>query len=154
MDRRIFIKASLATAQIGALAAAGLLAPRALLGEWPSDAFHAETLDDAVSGLIGNMQSEESDKISIKTPDPAENGAVVPIDVRSDIPDTEAIYLFGAKNPFPALASFELTPEIDPGISCRVKLGASGDLVAVVRAGGQFFSARVPVEVVAGGCDT
>jgi sulfur-oxidizing protein SoxY len=152
MDRRIFLKASLATAQIGILAAAGMLTPRTLLAEWPAGAFHAETLESAMSGLLGTLDTEESDLIDIKVPEPAENGAVVPVDVRSDIPSTKTIYLFGAKNPAPTLAAFELTPEIEPTISCRVKLGATGDLVAVVRAGGRLYSARKPVEVVAGGC--
>ena len=152
MDRRIFLEASLASAQIAVFAASGLLAPRTLLAQWPSDAFHAETLDGAMSRLLGTVDVEASDKIGIQTPDPAENGAVVPVDVRSDIPDTDAIYLFGAKNPTPALAAFELTPEIAPDISCRVKLGATGDLLAVIRANGRFYSARRAVEVVAGGC--
>lgn len=152
MDRRVFLKASLTTAQLGLLVATGLMIPRILLAEWPSDAFHAETLDGAMKGLLGSAETQETDQIHIKTPDPAENGAVVPIDVRSDIPDTEAIFLFGSKNPAPALAAFELTPEIDPGISCRVKLGGTGDLVVVVRARGGLYSARAPVEVVAGGC--
>lgn len=152
MDRRIFLKASLSCTQIGILAAAGLIAPRSLLAQWPADAFHSETLEDAMHRLLGSASVEASDQIRIKTPDPAENGAVVPVDVRSDIPGTEAIFIFGAKNPTPAIAAFELTDEITPEISCRVKLGATGDIVAVVRAGGRLFAARRPVEVAAGGC--
>jgi sulfur-oxidizing protein SoxY len=152
VNRRIFLNASLAATQVGMLAAAGLIRPGTLLAQWPRDAFHAEDLDSAMNRLLGSTQTEASDRIHIKTPDPAENGAVVPVDVRSDIPDTEAIYLFGAKNPTPALAEFALTPAVDPSISCRVKLGATGDLVVVVRAGGRLYSARRPVEVVAGGC--
>jgi len=152
MDRRNFLRASLASAQLGVLAAAGLLRPQTLLAQWPVNAFHAETLDGAMSRLLGTVDIEESDQIGIETPHPAENGAVVPVDVHSDVPNTDAIYLFGAKNPTPALAAFDLTPAIAPNISCRVKLGATGDLVAVVRADGRFYSARKSVEVVAGGC--
>ena len=152
MDRRIFLEASLASAQIAVLAASGLLAPRTLLAAMAVDAFHADTLDGAMSRLLGTIDVEDSDQVEVTTPEPAENGAVVPVDVRSDIPDTDAIYLFGAKNPTPALAAFELTPEIAPDISCRVKLGATGDLLAVIRANGRFYSARRAVEVVAGGC--
>jgi sulfur-oxidizing protein SoxY len=152
VDRRLFLRASLATTQIGMLAAAGLLLPRKVLAAWPSNAFNAETLDEAMSELLGATGAEESDKIDIRAPEPAENGAVVPVDVRSHIPDTEAIYLFGAKNPAPALAEFELSPEIESSISCRVKLAGTGDLIAVVRAGGRLYRAHRSVDVVAGGC--
>jgi sulfur-oxidizing protein SoxY len=152
MDRRIFLKASLTAGEIGLLAAAGLISPRLLLADWPHAAFHAETLEAAMGGLVGTTDAEPSDQIQIGATDPAENGAVVPVEIRSDLPDTQAIYLFGAKNPFPAIAEFIITPEIDPFVSCRVKLAATGDLVVVVRAGDRLFSARKAVQVVAGGC--
>jgi sulfur-oxidizing protein SoxY len=152
MDRRIFLKASLTAGEVGLLAAAGLLAPRLLLAQWPTAAFHAETLDAAMAGLVGTADAEPSDQIRIGAPEPAENGAIVPLEIRSDLPETEAIYLFGAKNPFPAIAEFAITAQIEPYVSCRVKLGATGDLVVVVRAGGRLFSTRRAVEVVAGGC--
>ena len=152
MQRRLLLKASLAAGEIAVLAGAGLLVPLGALAAWPKAAFHADSLEKAMSGLLGTTEIIPSDQIKIETKDIAENGAVVPLEVRSAIPDTRAIYLFSSKNPAPALAEFNLTPEVDPLVVCRVKLAETGDLIAVVSTGGGFYSARKRVKVTAGGC--
>lgn len=152
MKRRLFLKASATTAEITLLAGAGLLSPLAAVANWPKDTFHAETLSAAMSGLLGDAEIVPSDQIKIDTKDIAENGAVVPIDVSSALPDTQTICLFASKNRAPALAEFLLTPEVDPTISCRVKLAETGEVIAVVSAGGRLYSARRSVKVTAGGC--
>ena len=106
----------------------------------------------AMSGLLGSGEITPSDQIEIDTNEIAENGSVVPIEVRSAIPDTQAISLFASKNPFPALAEFTLTPDVDPVISCRIKLAETGEVIVVVAAGGKLYSAKRPVKVTAGGC--
>jgi len=152
MKRRLFLKASLATGEIALLAGAGLLTPLQALASWPTDAFHADSLSAAMSGLLGSGEITPSDQIEIDTNEIAENGSVVPIEVRSAIPDTQAISLFASKNPFPALAEFTLTPDVDPVISCRIKLAETGEVIVVVAAGGKLYSAKRPVKVTAGGC--
>jgi len=152
MDRRLFLKTSLAASQVAALATAGLLTPTRVLADWSSAGFSAEKLDVAMQELLGTTSTEPSDQIEILTKDFAENGATVPVTLKSNIPDTEVIYLFAEKNPAPALAEYMLTPLVDAEVACRVKLGASGDLVAVAKAGGKLYSNRKFVKVVAGGC--
>ena len=81
MKRRIFLKGSLATGAIGMAASAGLLTPRAALAAWSKDAFEAKDVNSALTGLFGSSDLTGSDKIKIKAPDIAENGAVVPVSV-------------------------------------------------------------------------
>jgi sulfur-oxidizing protein SoxY len=108
MKRRIFLKGSLATGAIGMAISAGLLTPRMALAAWPKAAFDATSVDSAVSNLFGSSTLTGSDKITIKAPDIAENGAVVPISVETDIEGVESISIIAEKNATPLTASFTL----------------------------------------------
>ena len=37
-------------------------------------------------------------------------------------------------------------------VSTRIKMGKTGDVVAVIKAGGKLYSAKKPVKVTVGGC--
>ena len=78
MQRRTFLKGSLASSAVAVAVGAGLLSPRAVLAAWPKQAFEARSVQDAMSSLFGSAQSAPSGDIKIKAPDIAENGAVVP----------------------------------------------------------------------------
>ncbi|MCB1808903.1 MAG: thiosulfate oxidation carrier protein SoxY, partial [Candidatus Competibacteraceae bacterium] len=79
--RRIFLqKAVLGGASVLALGT-GLLHSAQVLAEWSKEAFEAETLDSALQALYAGETAEASDAITLKAPDIAENGAVVPISV-------------------------------------------------------------------------
>ena len=66
---------------LGMLAAlvSGLAPLRALAAEWNKAAFDAHALPDALKA-IGAGSAAESDKIELKAPEIAENGAIVPVD--------------------------------------------------------------------------
>lgn len=151
MQRRSFLGAALTTAQLSLLVASGLM-PRRVLADWPADAFHAESLPDAERMLFGDRAIEDTDKISIEAPDIAENGRKVPVEVRFELPGADILVLLSEKNPFPLLARAHLTPEIAANLSLRVKMGGTGDLVAIVQADGRLYRTRRAVKVTAGGC--
>lgn len=146
--RRILLQG---TAGVGALAAAGLLAPRELLAAWPKEAFSADTLDTAIDARYGGAASP-SDAIDITAPEIAENGRVVPISVETTLADPESISIFVANNPSPLAASFVLGPGARGYAAMRVKMGETSDVVAVVKAGGKLHSAKQEVKVTIGGC--
>ncbi|MGD8484273.1 MAG: thiosulfate oxidation carrier protein SoxY, partial [Thioalkalispiraceae bacterium] len=83
MQRRTFLKGSLAGSAVAVAVGAGLLSPRAVLAAWPKSAFEAKNVQDAMNGLFGSAQSAPSSDINIKAPDIAENGAVVPVSVKT-----------------------------------------------------------------------
>jgi sulfur-oxidizing protein SoxY len=122
------------------------------MAEWPSDAFNAEDLGDAERLLFGERPVEETDRIAIDAPDIAENGRNVPVDVTTALPGATSITLLSDTNPFPLLARAHLTPKIAPRIATRVKLGGTGNLIALVEADGGLYRAKRSVKVTAGGC--
>jgi hypothetical protein len=58
----------------------------------------------ALKGWVPEAPAEHKD-LMIKVPDIAENGAVVPVDVTSNIPNTISIAILVDKNPFPLTAA-------------------------------------------------
>lgn len=146
--RRLLLRGTLGA---GALAGAGLLAPRAVLAAWPKEAFTAKTVDEGMSALLQG-QPTASGEVSIKAPDIAENGAVVPITVETTLADVESISVFIANNPSPLAASFVLGTGASAFAATRVKMGKTSDVIAVVKAGGALQSASKEVKVTIGGC--
>ena len=114
-------------------------------------AFEAKSTVDAMRAL-GMGNPEESKDIVIRAPDIAENGAVVPIDVTSNIPGTTRIVVFIEKNPFPYTGSFDFDAGAMPFVHLRAKMGETSPVRVVVAAGGKFYTAAKEVKVTIGGC--
>ena len=144
LQRRALIKSLLT-------AAAVLAVPRWLFAARPDAAFDARDADAAVSGLFDGPVTE-SDEITLKIPDIAENGAVVPVTVSTGLADVEAIGVVVENNPTPLAALFMLSEQSVPEISVRIKMGESSPVRAVVKAGGKVYFASKEVKVTIGGC--
>jgi sulfur-oxidizing protein SoxY len=150
--RRVFLKGSLAAGTVGVAAAAGLLAPQAVLAAWNEKAFKAKSIDDALSAAMGTASGSASDAIKIKAPDIAENGAVVPVSISSDLGSAESIALLAEGNASPLVATFNLGEGAIADVSTRIKMGKTSDVIAVVKADGKLHTARKSVKVTIGGC--
>jgi sulfur-oxidizing protein SoxY len=150
MKRRFFLKGTLGGA--AALATPWLLIPVRVLGAWPQQAFLGGDVDAALRALIGNVEIMPDERITLSAPDLAENGAVVRVGVAIDVPGADSVILVSEPNPFPLIANFHLTPKLRGTITTRIRMGGSGDLVAIVQAGGRYYGARQHVRVAAGGC--
>jgi sulfur-oxidizing protein SoxY len=151
MKRRVLLKGSLAASTLGVATAAGLLTPQTVLAAWNANAFGAKTEADALSALLGSAESEASADISINAPEIAENGAVVPIKVSTTL-KAESISILAPNNPVPLTSSFSFGEGAESFASTRIKMGKTGDVVAVVKSGGKLYSARKSVKVTIGGC--
>ena len=152
IKRRVFLKGSLAAGTVGVAAGAGLLAPQAVIAAWNEKAFQAKSIDDALNAALGSTSSDASDKIKIKAPDIAENGAVVPVSISADLSGVESIALLAANNNTPLVATFMMGDGGVADVSTRIKMANTGDVVAVVKAGGKLHSASKSVKVTIGGC--
>lgn len=152
MKRRVFLKGSMAASTLGLAVGAGLLAPQAVLAAWPKGAFEAKDVGGALDGAMGASVSEASDDIKIKAPDIAENGAVVPVTVSSGIEGAESIAILAEANNSPLVAVFNMGAGAQAFASTRIKMGKTGNVIAVVKAGGKLHSARKSVKVTIGGC--
>ena len=75
---------------------------------WNKTAFEATKLDEAIKGL--NISAEiPSNDIEIVAPDRAENGAVVQIEITSNIKNTESITVLVEHNPTPLIGTFSFS---------------------------------------------
>ena len=138
---------------LGLLAVLGstLLKPGRALAAWNKGAFEAKSAIDAMKAL-GMANAEDSKDIVIRAPDIAENGAVVPIDVTSNIPGTTSISVFIEKNPFPYTGTFDFSQGAVPFVHLRAKLGESTPVRVVAAAGGKYYTTAKEVKVTIGGC--
>ena len=152
IKRRVFLKGSLAAGTVGVAVGAGLLTPQAVVAAWNEKAFKAESVDDALAAAMGEASNTASDAIKIKAPDIAENGAVVPVSVSTDMADVESIALLAEGNNTPLVATFMLGEGAVADVSTRIKMGKTSDVIAVVKSGGKLHSARKSVKVTIGGC--
>jgi len=150
--RRTLLKGSLGASAVGVAVGAGLLTPGAVLANWPKEAFAAKDTDAALNDLLGTDATESSDKVKIKAPDIAENGAVVPVTVESDVSGAKSISIMAAGNSTPLIASFELGEDAVPFVSTRIKMAETADVIAVVKTDDGLLSAAKPVKVTIGGC--
>jgi len=152
MQRRTFLKGSLASSAVAVAVGAGLLSPRAVLAAWPKGAFEAKSVQDAMSSLFGTADNTASGDIKIKAPDIAENGAVVPVSVKTGMSGISDISIIAEKNGVPLAANFVLGASAKGFVSTRIKMGKTMDIIAVVKSSGKLYTARKNVKVTIGGC--
>jgi len=148
--RRSVIKAGGAAA-LFAVFGGVLLQPGRALAAWNKGAFEAKNIADAMKS-VGVSNAEESKAIEIRAPEIAENGAVVPIDITSNIPGTTSISVFIEKNPFPYTGTFDFSQGAVPYVHLRVKIGESSPVRVVATAGGKHYTTAKEVKVTIGGC--
>ncbi len=149
--RRNVLKSATGAGSVAVAIAAGLLKPTQAMAAWNNAAFEAKSAGDAMKGL-GVSSPADSKDITIKAPDIAENGAVVPVDVTSNIPGTTSIAIIAEKNGTPLVGSFNLSGGTQGFISTRIKMGQTSLVRAVVSAGGKTYTAAKEVKVTIGGC--
>ncbi len=150
--RRILLQGTLSASALGMAAGAGLLTPKLVLAAWPEAAFAAKKLPEMMQALMGSDSAEESGEIKIKAPDIAENGAVVPITISTGLGGVSSIAVVAINNPAPLVASYDIGEGAEGFVSTRIKMGKSGDVIAVVKADGKLYSAKKEVKVTIGGC--
>ena len=151
--RRNVLKTGSGVTLLSLLGGAGLLVPHAAQAQaWNKAAFDTQNLADTMKALGGGEPAQSNDIVFFQTPDIAENGAVVPVGISSNIPKTESISILIEKNPNMLAASFDIPAGTDPTISTRVKMGQSSNIVALVKADGKYYVAAKEVKVTLGGC--
>jgi sulfur-oxidizing protein SoxY len=128
-----------------------LAAPLRALAAWNEQAFGAKSAADALKNL-GAPSPAPSKDIVIEAPQIAENGAVVPIEISSNIPGTSSIAVLIEKNPFPLAGKFEFKEGALPFVKLNVKMGETSDVRVVALAGGKHFVATREIKVTIGGC--
>jgi sulfur-oxidizing protein SoxY len=141
-----------AASGLAAAIGAGLLKPTQVwAADWNAAAFDAKDVAGALKG-IGVSGEAESKEIIFKAPDIAENGAVVPITVESNIANTEQLIVLIEQNPTPLSSSFSFMNGALPSVAVRVKMGKTSNVRVLAKAGGKYYSASKEIKVTIGGC--
>ncbi len=136
-------------------AALALLAalPKALLAAaWPQKAFLSTDGGQALTALLGTDQTIPSNQITLKLPEIAENGAVVPVTISTTLENVESISIVVENNPRPLVATFELMSRALPEVSSRIKMAKTSQIMAVVKTDTGIYSTSKDVKVTIGGC--
>ncbi|MDQ6917352.1 MAG: thiosulfate oxidation carrier protein SoxY [Pseudomonadota bacterium] len=153
--RRTILKTGSGATLLSLFAGTGLLSPLAAQAQaqaWNKAAFDTHNMAETMKALGGGEPAQSKDIVFFQTPDIAENGAVVPVGISSNIPKTESIAILVEKNPNMLAATFDIPAGTDPSVSTRIKMGQSSNIVALVKADGKYYTAAKEVKVTLGGC--
>jgi len=152
MRRRNFLLHGLRIFTAALLEALGIEPARA--GAWRAEDFRSTDFASAFAALFGGQAITESDGLQISLPEIAENGAVVPLTIDSTLSGIDKLYVWVENNPTPLAAQFDLSPNLLPFVTARVKMAESGYLRVIARQGENWLQTRKWVTVVQGGCGT
>lgn len=123
-----------------------------LFAAWPAKAFEAKAVEEVISQITGDRKGQQSDSIQIKVPDIAENGAVVPVTVSTDLTNVKNISIIVENNPNPLTSSFEFSNNATAFVSTRVKMAATSDITAIVTTTDHTYFNKRNIKVTIGGC--
>lgn len=146
--RRAFIK------QLARLTASAALPIDKVMAEWNSLAFASGDFVERYADVVQQQRVIDSPAILLQLPAIAENGAVVPISVQSDLDGIDKLYIFVEKNPTPLAAEFQLSSDVALYVSARIKMAESSNVVVLARQGRQWLRNQQAVQVMVGGCGT
>ena len=145
-SRRGLLKYGTALATLLALPRAILAAAR------PVEAFAESDEAAAIADLFGDAPITPSDAITLGAPEIAENGAVVPISVETTLQNVKSISIVVRKNPRPLAITFDIPAGTLPNVDCRIKMGQTSPVTAIIETDGGLFSTSKEVKVTIGGC--
>ncbi|MDY0071019.1 MAG: thiosulfate oxidation carrier complex protein SoxZ [Thauera sp.] len=114
-------------------------------------AFAAQSVE-AVLAALGASDAQPSESLHIDAAEIAENGAEVPLAIRSELTDTDLIAVLVVNNPYKLAAVYEFPAASVPAVQTRLKLNESSEVIALARVQGRFHLARRTVRVTLGGC--
>lgn len=150
--RRGFLTAGASAMMATVAYCSGLLGARSVqAAAWDKATFDIAEFEKVMQSL-GAAQSVTSHQITLRCPELVENGSVVPLEIQSALPNTEAIAIMIDNNPFPLAAKFDLYGGAIGYVATRIRLAQSSMVRTIVRSGGQAYSVSKLVKVTVGGC--
>ena len=146
------MKTAIVASATGAAITSGLISSNSVFAaSHEKDFTKAKSLDEAMK-LMGVTDVAESEMIKIKAPEIAENGAVVPVGITSEIEGTTEIVALISNNPTPYAAKYTIGAKAKAAVKSRFKMAKTTDVVAIVKANDKFYTAKSNIKVTKGGC--
>jgi sulfur-oxidizing protein SoxY len=109
-------------------------------------------MDEAFKAIGATNIENKADAVQLSVPEIAENGAIVPVTVSSNLPNVEQIIIFADKNPNVMAANFTIPTGTEAMVTTRIKMAQTSNVVVLVKADGKFYRSAREVKVTAGGC--
>lgn len=126
--------------------------------KFKKEAAEGENINDTLKRLFGSRKIETT-HVDLKAPIIAENGAVVPINIISDLPMdndnyVKKMYILVEGNLKPHIATIDLAPANGRAeFAMRIKMRKSSNVRAVLEtSSGKLYGDIKPVKVTIGGC--
>lgn len=136
----------------GLFAAGGaLLLPLPVAAAARHKAFDARKAHEVLA-QAGLADARPSPKVHLQAPQLADNAALVPIEMASELPGTRALALVIDRNPFPYIARFDFMPGAVPFARLRVRIAESSRLRAAALTADGWHETSGHVDAAAGGC--
>ena len=120
-----------------------------------ADPFEAKNLDDALQalGITKDKPAEKSKEITLKAPELAESGAIIPLTITTTHKNVKEIMILVADNPRPLTAIFTLPEGTEASIATRIRMDKSSEIIALVKTDEKIWQAKQAVKVSASGCE-
>jgi len=116
--------------------------------------FSNRTFSESLQTIFNGQALIDSSEITAVLPQVAENGAVIPISISSELDNIRRIFILVEKNPTQLAAEITLSPNVPVYLTARIKMAESCDVWVVADQNGQLLCCRRWVKVVQGGCGT
>lgn len=136
LTRREIVKALMVT---GSLLGTGVCWADPNQAVWNEAAFSADNPEAALRALWGRTLASKGD-ITLKMPGVVSDGSVVPVTLRTDIANVDAISLFVEGGASPLVAEFIIPAGTRAAVKTRIRLEKSTRLTAIVKAEGKLYS--------------
>ncbi|MBV8209009.1 MAG: thiosulfate oxidation carrier protein SoxY [Burkholderiaceae bacterium] len=149
--RRQVLCAGSGAGLLAELGAFGLLHPGAASAQTPRSGFDAKTVADALAACA-LAPAVDSTRVQLDAPEIAENGAVVPVKISTDLPRVDRIAILVEKNPVILSALFDVPEGTEASIATRVKMAETCQIIVAVRSDAKAYLASKEVKVTVGGC--
>ena len=108
-----------------------------------------EGIEAAIKGVFGKSVAADG-AVGLKTPEIAENGAVVPVTIKAE--NASRIALFESANPEATVVVFDVPKDAIPEYSVRIKMQQTGTITAVAEVDGKLHRTDKITKVTVGGC--
>jgi sulfur-oxidizing protein SoxY len=119
---------------------------------WPASHFMSGPLEQTLRQIQNGKAIVETNKIELNIPEIAENGALVPITVTSSLTDIKTLSIIVEQNPVPLILQAQLSPNLMPFLSARLKVASSSFVFVIAEADKVCYSVKKKVKVTIGGC--
>lgn len=104
--------------------------------------------------LYAGQSISDTEAIKLSLPDIAENGAVVPITISTELAQISGFDIWVEKNPTPLLAKIHFESGVLAFMTGRIKMAESCHVIVIAHQEQRLLRAQQWVTVIRGGCGT